>query len=140
MKQQEPRDTFRLDDHPRNIRKDIALAATALAVVGVFALAAGDGLSAANVPASIAVPAAAQDAECGPLWDRVRVLGLPEASWDTAATALGLTARGEWISVDGLIWEHRDGSTVEVANPRSDVPRGTSDCAEGVDENETSDA
>lgn len=67
------------------------------------------------------------DAACVGLWDRVRVLGLPEDEWASAAEAMGLFPRGEWISDDGLRWEHLDGTTHVVATPQtSDEPR-TSD-------------
>ena len=107
--------------------------ATSLAFAGVFAVAVGGGTSVAGEALPIAASAAPAADDCGSLWDRVRVLGLPEATWEPAATALGLTPRGPWISSDGLTWEHTDGRTVAVANPRSSASANGTDCAVDAD-------
>lgn len=133
MTTHEPRDVYRLDDQPHTTLRDIGLVATALVFAGVFAVAVGGDMSVAGDSPPDAAPAAPADDDCGSLWDRVRVLGLPEASWVPAATALGLTPRGAWISADGLTWEHTDGRTAVVASPRSASSTNGTDCATGAD-------
>ena len=137
MTTHEPGDIYRLDDQPRTRVRDIGLVTTALAFAGVFAIAGGD-MPVAGEPPPAAAPAASPGDECGPLWDRVRVLDLPEVSWDLAATAIGLTSRGGWISADGLTWEHLDGRTAVVATPRAAASTSKTDCPTGADTDETS--
>jgi hypothetical protein len=64
----------------------------------------------------------APDTGCDRLWDRVPTPSLPRAAWESAATGLGLSAQGPWVSADGLSWEHLDGTVVVVAAPRSPSP------------------
>ena len=100
-------------------RKRLALTAAAFVAVGALGGLAGSqfaGDEAANADRPPAEPA---PVECAPLWDQIRALDVPEASWEAVATAMGLFPRDEWISADGVSWEHRDGRVMVVARPRS---------------------
>lgn len=106
-------------------RRVIQVGATALAMSAALGVAyhhqvagADDAPTArAHAPTSDAT-----DSHCDGLWDRVPVLSLPRAAWESAAEGLGLSAQGSWVSLDGLSWEHLDGTVIVVATPRSPSP------------------
>lgn len=106
----------------RPARRHVRLAAAAIALTLGVAAAQMATDATADGPAAIRctepVPAEAAPL-CDGLWGQIRALGLPEDEWASAAEALGLFPRGEWISDDGLRWEHLDGTTYVVATPRS---------------------
>jgi hypothetical protein len=104
----------------RPARRGVRLAVVAIALsLGVAAVqVATDATADGPAPLDCTSSAQADDSFCDGLWGRVRALGLPEDEWTAAAEAMGLFPRGEWISDDGLRWEHLDGRTHVVATPR----------------------
>ena len=115
----EPRPT------PRTGRRSVRLAVAAIAAsLGVAALQLATDAP-ADEPSAVACTGADPSSgdACAGLWDRVRALDLPEDEWASAAEAMGLSARGAWISDDGLRWEHLDGHSYVVAAPGSSDDR-----------------
>ena len=55
---------------------------------------------------------------CDHLWDQILVLGLPEQARSSVAEHFGFAQSQDWLSADGLTWEHLDGRLVTVATPR----------------------
>ena len=119
----------------RGRRKRLALTAAAFVAVGAFAGVAGSQLMMDDASNPDPPLAAAASVDCTALWDHIRGLDVPEPSWEAVASSIGLFPRGEWISADGVSWEHRDGRVMVVAHPRSTdtapavcrPPAGTSD-------------
>ena len=100
-------------------RKRLALTAAAFVAVGALGGVAGSQLTMDEASNTDRPPAEQASLECAALWDQFSALDVPEASREAVATAMGLFPRGEWISADGLSWEHRDGRVMVVASPRS---------------------
>ena len=109
----------------RRARRGVQIGAAALVASATFGAAYheqvvdGDDppIARAHAPTSHA-----SDSDCDHLWDRVPVLSLPEAAWESAAEGLGLSAQGSWVSDDGLTWEHLDGEVIVVATPTAPSP------------------
>jgi hypothetical protein len=103
------------DAAPRRLRRPgrLALAlVVALSLAGIQAVASGP----TDAPTALECESTGGPT-CNRLWDRVRVLDIPRGRWATVATAMGLFPRGDWISDDGLYWEHLDGRSFVVAHP-----------------------
>lgn len=119
----------------RRHRRGVRLVASSLALAAIVGGAFSSGSIAADdegLQARAGHPAAlpTASAEVGDdLWNRIRVLGLPRQWWEPVAIAMGLTPRGEWISADGLTWEHLDGRRIVVATPRTPTPTGDQTCS-----------
>jgi hypothetical protein len=106
----------------RRARRGVQLGATALVALAAFGAAYHQQVvDADDAPTerAHAPTTRAPDTDCSNLWDRVPVSGLPRAAWESAAEGVGLSAQGPWVSVDGLSWEHLDGSVIVVATPSS---------------------
>ena len=119
--------------HRRGGRLAVTTIALTVALGGAFG--AGSIVAAPDAPPegdadcpTTPVPSGADNDD---LWDRVRTTGIPEHWWEPVATAMGLTPRGPWISVDGLTWEHLDGRRIVVATPRrpTTAPIGGQTCS-----------
>lgn len=114
----------------RRGRRGVQIGATALVVSATLGAAYHQQVVDADDPPTArahAPTSRAPDDDCDHLWDRVPVSGLPRAAWESAAEGLGLSAQGPWVSVDGLTWEHLDGSVVVVASPRPPSQRASRD-------------
>jgi hypothetical protein len=111
----------------RPLRLLLAAITLSLGGAGLYVASAG---SASEPAAVVGCPQAASstvaDPACDGLWDRIRVLGLPEHEWAATAQAMGLFLRDGWISDDGLRWEHLDGRSYTVATPQRNDDRRTS--------------
>jgi hypothetical protein len=132
MQRHDNRDLHRLDDNIHQNRRNHVIAAGAVLAAGLVAVAGGDRLLADDDPIPVAAPAPIPASECGPLWARVQVSGRPGDTVESAAAAVGLVARGPWISADGLTFEHLDGRVVVVARPRPATPSQDATCALGA--------
>ena len=114
----------------RRARRGVQIGATALVVSATLGAAYHQQVADADDPPTERAHAPttrAPDDVCDHLWDRVPVSGLPRAAWESAAEGLGLSAQGAWVSVDGLTWEHLDGSVIVVASPRPPSPTASRD-------------
>jgi hypothetical protein len=110
-------------DRPRRpVLVGFAALAVALALLGFTVVRATSTESPTDPPCDSAQRTYESGPVCDRLWDRVRASGLPEHAWAAAARDMGLLPRGEWISDNGLYWEHLDGRSYTVATP---APRST---------------